>query len=362
MVTAQGPFQPKTASVGGTPTKGVDVPIASIFLVLFIGSAATHMTIFQLNNRRGHKFPMSGAMFGFSMARTVSMIMRIVWACYPHNLHIAIAASVFAAAGVLILYFVNILFVQRILRAVHPRVGWHRGTKAVFTVLYVTVPLILAMIITVVVQSFYTLNPNTHRIDHDVQIAAQAYLIFLSAVPLISIPIIVLIPRSENRPIEPFGTVGAFHSKISILVAGSFLLALGRCFIATSTLAHAPPVSSPAWYDSKAVFWIFYFTVEAIVIYSYALLRVDRRFHVPNGSSGPGHYAAGAAPQGGESKRIEEGKRSQSSGRSDVGVDREADVGTPGKGNEANGTGFESEDDKDEGMQEDNTSPNEKEG
>lgn len=33
------------------------------------------MTIFQINKRRGHKFLMSGLMFGFCMARTLTMIL-----------------------------------------------------------------------------------------------------------------------------------------------------------------------------------------------------------------------------------------------------------------------------------------------
>ena len=96
------PYSPKIAAVGGLPTVGVDVPICSVFLVLFICGAAGNMTIFQLNKRRGHKFLMSGMLFGFCMARIVTQIMRIVWACYPTDVSVAIAATIFVAAGVLI--------------------------------------------------------------------------------------------------------------------------------------------------------------------------------------------------------------------------------------------------------------------
>jgi len=43
---------------------GVDIPITAVFLLLFIIGAATHMTIFQLNRKRGHKFVFSGLIFG----------------------------------------------------------------------------------------------------------------------------------------------------------------------------------------------------------------------------------------------------------------------------------------------------------
>lgn len=69
------PYPPTTAAVGGVPTIGVDVPISAVFMFLFLVAAAGHMTIFQINRRRGHKFIMSGLMFGFCMARTVTMIL-----------------------------------------------------------------------------------------------------------------------------------------------------------------------------------------------------------------------------------------------------------------------------------------------
>jgi len=51
------------------------------------------------------------------------------------------------------------------------------------------------------------------------------------------------------------------------------------------------PIANPAWYHSKACFYIFNFTIEWTVVALYALIRVDRRFIVPDGSSAPGHYS-----------------------------------------------------------------------
>jgi len=69
------PYAPTTAAVGGVPSISVDVPISAVFMFLYILSAIGHMTIFQINKRRGQKFIMSGMMFGFSVARTVTMIL-----------------------------------------------------------------------------------------------------------------------------------------------------------------------------------------------------------------------------------------------------------------------------------------------
>jgi hypothetical protein len=42
----------------------IDTPITAVFLVLFMVGAATHMTIFQLNRKRGHKFLFNAVLFG----------------------------------------------------------------------------------------------------------------------------------------------------------------------------------------------------------------------------------------------------------------------------------------------------------
>ena len=46
------------------PKKNVDIPITSVFLVLFLVGAGSHMTIFKLNKRRGHKFLFNFFLFG----------------------------------------------------------------------------------------------------------------------------------------------------------------------------------------------------------------------------------------------------------------------------------------------------------
>jgi hypothetical protein len=60
------PYPPRNWSLGGAPTKSTDIPITAVFLVLYVCLAATHMTILQLNLRRGHKFLFNGALFGTS--------------------------------------------------------------------------------------------------------------------------------------------------------------------------------------------------------------------------------------------------------------------------------------------------------
>lgn len=131
------PYAPRNAGVGGIPTIDVDIPICAGFLFLFIIGAASHMPILQVNMRKGQRFIMSGLLFGFCMARTVTNIMRIVWACFPTNVSVAIVAMIFVSAGVLIVFLINLIFAQRIIRAAHTHFGWHRAINYSFVVMYV---------------------------------------------------------------------------------------------------------------------------------------------------------------------------------------------------------------------------------
>ncbi|KAL8812146.1 MAG: hypothetical protein Q9200_001263 [Gallowayella weberi] len=282
------PYPPKTAGLGGTPTVHTDVPITAIFLLLFILGAIAHMTIFQLNMKRGHKFIMSGMMFGFCMARITTCVMRIVWATRPRHIPIAIAAQIFVAAGVVLLFVINLIFAQRIIRAAHPNSGWHPFFTHFFTAIYVLIVVSLIMLITANVQSFYTLNSNTKRIDRDIVLYGGTFYAIVSFLPF---PLVIgglVIPRKTR--VEKFGS-GRFRSKIAVLLTATFLLCLGACFRVGTNYKTPKPVSDPPAYYSKACFYIFDLTVEVLVIFLYVLVRVDRRFYVPDGSKGPGDYS-----------------------------------------------------------------------
>ena len=211
---------------------------------------------------------------------------------HSRNRYIAIAANVFVAAGVVLLFAINTVFAQRILRAMHPKFEWNRIVKAIFTCLYVLIVISLVMLITVTVDSFFTLNTNVRRIDRDIQLYGQMYYAFLSFLPIPMVLISLAFPRKTQT--DKFGS-GRHRQKIWILLIASALLCLGAAFRTGTNYITPRPRASPAWYHSKACFYIFNFTVEIIVIYLYLLLRVDKRFHVPDGARGPGSYGRDAA-------------------------------------------------------------------
>ncbi|CAG8903353.1 unnamed protein product [Penicillium egyptiacum] len=282
-----GPYMPRTAAIGGRPTVPLDVPICAVFLALFITGAACHMTLFRRNRARGHKFIPSAATFGFCMSRIIANIMRIAWACHPTNVRIAIAANIFVAAGVLLLFILNLLYAQRMFRAVYPVLGWSRPVSWAFKAMYALVVVTIIMVITCVIQSSYTLNSNTLRIDRDIQLYGQTYFSIISFLPL---PLVLLVLLSPNRKrIQEVGS-GSWVVKVFIVGLASCLLCLGASFRAGTSWMSPRPVTDPAWYHSKACFYIFNFTIDFLVVAIFFVGRVDQRFWVPNGSSKVRHY------------------------------------------------------------------------
>ncbi len=286
----QGPPYASTAAVlGGTPTVRLDVPIVAVFLLLFLLGAACHIRIYRLNLRRGHKFLISGFLFAFCMARVTTCIMRIIWATRPTNIRISLAATIFVTAGVVLVYLINIVLVQRILRAMQPHTCWHPLFNFAFLVIYALLVVALCLLISFTVQSVYTLDLNQHRIARDVQLYGGTLIAFVAFLP---IPLILGgSVVSRNPPKDNFGT-GRFGSKVRLLLSTAALLSLGAWFRAGTSYLPPRPRNHPAWYHSKACFYIFGLLIELAVVWLYVIFRVDKRFHVPDGSKGPGDYSA----------------------------------------------------------------------
>jgi len=223
------------------------------------------------------------------MARIVTTSLRIASVSLPGNVRLALAAQIFVAAGVLVIFIVNLIWSQRILRAHHPTIGWHKSISIVFTALYVLIVATLIILITATVQSFYTLRPRTRTIDRALQLYGSTFYAIISFLPIVIVALALVIPRSA--PLEKFGH-GRHRTKVIVLLIGSTLLCLGASFRTGTSWKHPVPLRQPEpGYFSKACFYIFNFGVETIVVYMYAIMRVDLRFWVPDGSKGPGSYA-----------------------------------------------------------------------
>lgn len=282
-----GPYPSPNAGLGGLSSTIPDIPVCAVFIFLYVCFAAINMTIFQLNRRKSHKFVLSALLFGFSMARIVTLVLRIVWATRQHNVQLIIAAQIFVNAGVLIVYIVSLLLAQRVLRAKQPRLGWHPIVRIVFKILYVLIGVAIIMVIVAVVLSSYTLSHRTKNICRDIQLAGITYLLFFTCLPLAHVLLAVLLPKSKGE--ETFGE-GSMLSKLIIVGLSSCLSILIAGFKCGATWSPPRPASNPAWYDSKACFYVFNFTLEILILGLLTLTRIDKRFFVPNGSTRAGDY------------------------------------------------------------------------
>lgn len=214
--------------------------------------------------------------------------MRIVWATRPMNARIAIAAQILNNAGVLLLYIVNLVFAQRILRATHPLLGWSKALRIVFAVLYVLVLVALILVITLTVMIFYTLDPTVRSEGAWIQKGASIYLLLVAFLPLPILAVAFLKPRTHD--IDHFGH-GTLGQKALLLLFTSCLCTVIAGFKLGTALMPARPATDPAPYDSRACFYIFGFTFEILCLLAFLTFRVDQKFHVPDGSSKVRTYA-----------------------------------------------------------------------
>ncbi|KAI0134885.1 hypothetical protein F4814DRAFT_3095 [Daldinia grandis] len=297
------PYAPTAAAVGGVPSVIPDVPICAVFIALYMVFAATNMTIFQINNRRAHKFIPSAALFGFCMARIVTLTLRIAWANRQTNVRLAIAANIFVNAGILIVYVINLIFAQRILRAKKPSLGWHTALRITFKLLYIGIPCALIMVITAVLLSMYSLDPYTLRACRAVQLTSGTYLLVFTTLPVFLTAAAYLLPPSSRE--ETFGD-GRMKFKVAIVLATACLCILTSGFKIGTAFATQRALNDPAWYHGKAPFYVFNFVVEILILCVLTLNRVDRRFYIPDGSSQPGHYSGRVGSSSGSVRKCRE--------------------------------------------------------
>ncbi|KAL2164710.1 hypothetical protein VTH06DRAFT_5 [Thermothelomyces fergusii] len=297
-----------------------DIAVSGALLALFAAAGAANMTIFRRNRRRSYKFLFSALLMVFCAARVAALALRIAWAAEAAKagaeaeaeasvpvsvVRLAIAAQIFTAAGVLLLFVTNLVLAQRVVRAYHPFFGWHRAVTALFAALFASAAVVLVLLVAVTVVGFFIAPPpppppdgggdggersgedGKRELVRTVQLACATYLAVYAFLPVPLVTLAAVVPRRTR--IDKFGE-GHFRTKFALLTFTATLLALGAAFRAA--IAFFPrPVDRPAWFHSRACYYCFVYVVELVVVFTYALSRFDRRFHIPDGSSAPGHYS-----------------------------------------------------------------------
>ncbi|KAJ0155943.1 hypothetical protein CTA2_12816 [Colletotrichum tanaceti] len=282
---AAGPF------LGGDPSTNVDVPVTFLFLLFFAAGAYTHIRIYRANAKRGHKFLLSDLMFDFCMVRTVTCIMRIVWAFNKDRVVILVALIV-QYGGAVVVMVVNIIFGQRIIRSIHPRFGWHPALRFFVLFFLFSVPVTIVSNSTAIGVSFFKIE-DQDRVRAAVNLlkAGVSWIMLLAVLPVIGVVLASTIPGP--RP-ERFGQ-GDTHQKTAVFLVGATLLIAGQAVRLAEVLGDEPPTTTSKLF-SKEVFYTTGFMLEIFVVVFYAVARVDLLFHVPNGSKGPGDYSRKPKP------------------------------------------------------------------
>jgi hypothetical protein len=290
------PFLPSGAPLGGIPEAKVDIPISAVFLVIYLLAGLTHAFIYNHNRKSVKtKFGPSRFIILFCIIRIATMSLRIAQTQDVLSINLLITARVFTTAGVLLLYLLNFVLSQRIMRSWHPRFGWSRTMSWAFIAFYLTVPLTLFALIGCFVDSIYALDTHTRTQDADVVKYGITYFLVVAAFPIPFIIVNWLIRKAKKKerrdePKEerhqcPTMAGNATRSALVIMVA-ALLLVIGQIYRTGSGWAKPAPLLHPAWWDSKACFYVFEFVPEVLVIILYAVVRVDRLFFVPGKSGG----------------------------------------------------------------------------
>lgn len=292
---SQPPYASQMAILGGQPTVAVDVPICAVFIALYLASALTNFTLLRRNQAAGHKFPISICFTGFSMARVLANVLRISWAAEPNNVSLGIAAMLINNLGVFVLYIVNLLFAQRILRAQRPKLGWNPILRWCFKLAYGSVAVVAIVVITFTVLSFYTREQGLLIAARDVQLTAATYLLVFCLVPHVLLAAAYFTPATSE--VEEFGQ-GSKSVRILMLLALTTLMVLEQGYkVGTAWILTPHPRNDPPWYFAKAYFYALGFVLEIIYLIIVIGGRADRRFHVPNGSSKRTTYAVEASKE-----------------------------------------------------------------
>lgn len=187
---------------------------------------------------------------------------------------------------------INIFFAQRIVRSMLPMVGWHPIFSKGTLFLVLTVPAIIVLNVIALSVSFFSAGNNDRlsMIDTALKVGSS-WIVWLGVVPLVMLAATSGIP---GPPPEAFG-IGQLRQKAVLVILASLMVATGAV-IRLYTLSNplTPGMSNPMF--TKPVFYTTGFMLEIIVVYAYAVVRVDLLFHVPNGSSGPGDYSKDTKP------------------------------------------------------------------
>lgn len=194
-------------------------------------------------------------------------------------------------------FVTNVILTQRIVRSMHPQIGWSAPFSMITRSLALSVPVITILNVVAILVAFLTNYKTVQDAFLGVVKFGVSYNLVVVAFPFVAVFLACSVPGP--RP-ERFGT-GSLRVKTSLVLFTTVCLATGASVRTYSFFNPRPALNADPLY-SKPVFYTTQFMLEIVVVALYALLRFDLLFHIPNGSHKPGDYSA--AQQNGAAARL----------------------------------------------------------
>jgi hypothetical protein len=213
----------------------------------------------------------------FAFLRTVTCILRIISTCFSTEISPAIAELIFLAFGVIILFVLNICVARQVINTLHHRIARHRLEPWFYSLLWAWLIITIILLLTSVVEAFYTLNTDVLQIDRNIELYGLTTFAVFAFLPILIIILTYSLPH-------PAATNTAFaygngKVKVAILMIGSGLIAFGAWYrVGVSYLDPVSILKTLPGVLGIVPFYVVNFTVEVLTLAIYALGRLDRCF------------------------------------------------------------------------------------
>lgn len=180
------PSSSSTVVIAGGVLSSTDTVLSAIFIpIFFLIGLFFHFRIFRAYQK---KFIWSGLCFSYCMARIVALALRIAIVKNPTSKSLNIVAQILVAAGVALLFVVNLQMSRRFFGQLHP----HHAVivERLITGSVIAILPTLVMVITTVIQSYLTHDRHILSIDRTIRLVVSCIFTIL---PFIPIPVVCIV-------------------------------------------------------------------------------------------------------------------------------------------------------------------------
>ncbi len=185
-----------------------------------------------------------------------------------------------------IIFAVNLVFAQRIVRAMHPFFGWSLAFGYFSWFLILSIPgVTIINLVAICVRFFGGDDLKRQEVAGEFLKFGSTYNVMLVLMPLIWIFLASALP---GPPVENFGR-GEIRSKAALLVLSAVTMSAGAIMRLAVAMSHDVTASSPLL--SRTVFYLTGFMLELLTVAAYAYFRIDLLFYIPTGAKRPGDYS-----------------------------------------------------------------------